>query len=114
MVWDGIERRNKATDHDTLIQVVQILTNHVENFNQHVTDDKAAFDEIGKRLWNHAKFIYIGIGIVAVLEVLGGRPVTNTVFPVHYCKDFLGPVVRGHHGYVFFFQQTAARKHKKA
>jgi hypothetical protein len=68
--WDGrIERRNNAGDHDNITRLITILDNHVKNFDQHVEKDEARFKEIGDKLWNHAKFIYIGIGIVAVLEV---------------------------------------------
>ena len=70
MAWDGEERRKMNTDHDTLTEIVQILKSHVENFDKHVIDDKVNFGKIDNKIDNHAKYIYIGMGIIGVLEVL--------------------------------------------
>lgn len=70
--WDGrTERRSNPSDHDNLTRVITLLGEHVKNFDTHVADDKRAFETMGNRLWNHAKFIYIGIGGVAILELIG-------------------------------------------
>lgn len=66
--WDGKERRMPTQDHDTLIEVVQILKNHVANFDKHIEADKIAFQDIGDKLWKHAMYIYIGIGILAAIN----------------------------------------------
>lgn len=50
--WDGItERRVKAQDHDTLIEVVQILSAHVKNFDKHVVDDADNFKTLNRTMW---------------------------------------------------------------
>lgn len=66
------DRRKPNTDHDTLIEVVQILNNHVNNFDAHAQVDKESFKEIGDKLDNHSKYIYIGIGIMGVIQVIIG------------------------------------------
>ncbi len=56
--WDGItERRQKASDHDTLIQLVEILAAHVKNadqhredFNKHTIEDRANFKKIDRNM----------------------------------------------------------------
>lgn len=73
MSWDGkTERRNNAGDHDNITRLITLLENHVKNFDSHVIEDKENFKSIGDKLWNHAKYIYIGIGIVGVVEVIMG------------------------------------------
>lgn len=69
MSYDGPDRRNKSTDHDTLITMVQILQNHVDNdtknwskFDSHVLEDKKNFDFLNKSIW-------MVFGGVAVLEI---------------------------------------------
>lgn len=68
--WNGEERRLSARDHDTLIQMVQILQNHVENFDkhrddftEHSKDDKKNFDFLNRTVWG-------GLGGLAVLEII--------------------------------------------
>ncbi len=69
--WDGrTERRANAGDHDKLTRLLEAVENHVRNFDKHVKDDEIAFKDIGNKLWNHARFIYIGIGIIAVLQLI--------------------------------------------
>ena len=58
-------------DHDTLVEVVTILKNHVSNFDAHVKVDNDNFKDIGSKIWTHAKFIYIGVGAVGVLQIIG-------------------------------------------
>lgn len=66
MRWNGIERRKPSTDHDTLICLVQILDNHVLNFEKHVEDDKV----LSRDVKFSTKMIYIGIGGLGMLEVI--------------------------------------------
>lgn len=69
--WDGkTERRHNTSDHDNITRLLTILDAHVKNFDKHVTDDEENFKEVGTKLWNHARFIYMGIGILAVLEFI--------------------------------------------
>lgn len=71
MTWDGkTERRNNAGDHDNITRMLTILDNHVKNFDKHVEEDKSLFKEMGDKLWKHATFIYIGIGIITTLEFI--------------------------------------------
>lgn len=73
MEWDGdIERRKTPTDHDNLIRVIAILSEHVKNFDDHVKEDKDSFQKVGDKLWGHARFIYIGLGAIGVIELLVG------------------------------------------
>ena len=69
MNWDGKERRT-VSDHDTLIEVVQVLKNHVANFDKHVDSNKTEFSLLQNKIWEHARYIYIGIGIIVVLNVI--------------------------------------------
>lgn len=66
MEWNGKERRKPSTDHDTLIALVQILDNHVENFNKHVDDDKI----LAKDVRFSSKMVYMGLGALGALEVV--------------------------------------------
>lgn len=59
MVWDGKDRR--LQDHDTLIEVVQILKLHVANFDKHVEKDDKNFLQLNRALW-------IAVGAVLVIE----------------------------------------------
>ncbi len=69
--WDGkTERRSNANDHDNITRMLTVMENHVKNFDAHVKEDKASFDKIGDKISNLSKFIYIGIGIVAVLQFI--------------------------------------------
>lgn len=69
--WDGkTERRSDPTDHDNLIRVITILAEHVKNFDQHVIEDKKNFESLSNKLWSHARYIYIGIGMLAVIQVI--------------------------------------------
>lgn len=72
MKWNGDERRKIPSDHDTLIRLMAVLEIHVLNFNQHVADDKENFKVVGDKLWSHAKFIYMGLGAVGIIEILMG------------------------------------------
>lgn len=40
--------------------------------HEHQKDDSEKFTEIGKKLWEHARYIYMGLGIVGVVEVIIG------------------------------------------
>lgn len=56
--WDGTERRYSNRDHDTLVELVQILTSHVKNFEDHreafkthLTKDDASFEKINRNIY---------------------------------------------------------------
>lgn len=63
-------RRGQADDHDTLIELVQILTNHVKNFEEHTKRFEAhmADDHTNFKFLN--KNIYIGMGIIGCFQFL--------------------------------------------
>lgn len=66
--WDGLEeRRIEPTDHDNLIRVITILSEHVKNFDSHVVDDKA----IAKKVEWSNKMLYMGLGGIAALQLIG-------------------------------------------
>jgi hypothetical protein len=75
--WNGNERRQPTKDHDTLIQVVTILDNHVKNFNMH-TDafkaheirDQANFDSLRKDVLGIQRVIWIATGIILAVQFL--------------------------------------------
>lgn len=66
--WDGKEeRRHFPTDHDNLVRLLTSVEEHVKNFdkhviqfNEHVKDDKFV-----------AKMVYMGMGGLAVLQMIG-------------------------------------------
>lgn len=70
--WDGIERRDKAQDHDTLIQVVEILQIHVKNFDKHINQDEENFKALNRTM-------YIGIGLVMAIQ---GLPILSSVIKI--------------------------------
>lgn len=56
--WDGVERRFSNRDHDTLVELVQILTAHVKNFEDHreafkihLLKDDTNFEKINKNMY---------------------------------------------------------------
>ncbi len=64
MNWDGTtERREKATDHDNLIVMLNILTTLARNFELHVEDDKKNFKVLFRAY-------YIGLGAIGVINGL--------------------------------------------
>lgn len=80
MEWDGIKRRKDdhgVNDHDTLIELVQILTNHVNNFNElsnvfkdHVKEDKENFKILNESRWKVlGAFALIQICILPIIMV---------------------------------------------
>lgn len=71
MTWDGkIERRSNAGDHDNITRMITILDNHVKNFDKHVDEDSSNFKSVNNKVDLHAKYIYIGMGILAVINFL--------------------------------------------
>ena len=76
--WDGkTERRGIAQDHDTLVQIIEILKNQVENFDRHREDfkehekeDNTNFKFLRDQIGKHAMYIYIGIGILTTLQFI--------------------------------------------
>lgn len=71
--WDGItERRLKSQDHDTLIELVQILKSHVENFDEHIIQDREDFKDINKKVSFSTNMIYLAMGGLGMLQVIIG------------------------------------------
>lgn len=64
-------------DHDTLIELVQIIANHVKNFEvhsnaftKHEIRDQANFDELRRDILSLKKGLYIGTGMILAVEAL--------------------------------------------
>lgn len=71
MVWDGHERRkNGARDHDLLIRIDSNLDGLVENFKEHIGEDKEFFHEHDKRLKSVERIIWCAIGMILFLEFI--------------------------------------------
>lgn len=70
--WDGHERRQESRDHDTLIAIVQILNNHVANFEKHIVSDLQCFKELRDTVHKLERCMWIATGVVAVFHVLPG------------------------------------------
>lgn len=75
--WKGNERRSPAKDHDTLIQVVTILDNHVKNFNTHTEAfksheirDQVNFDSLRKDVLGIQRVVWMATGIIIAVEAL--------------------------------------------
>lgn len=75
--WLGNERRQPSKDHDTLIQVVTILDNHVKNFNSHTEafraheiKDQSNFDALRKDVLGIQKVVWTASGIIIAVEAL--------------------------------------------
>lgn len=68
--WNGEDRRKNGTDHDTLVTIVQLMKNHIDNFNKHVRDDESSFKTLKDQVNRQSVFIYTGLGIVITLQFL--------------------------------------------
>lgn len=66
MSWNGTERRKPSSDHDTLIELVVILNNHVTNFNKHVEDDKV----LEKDIRFATRMIFLALGGLGMLDII--------------------------------------------
>lgn len=70
MNWDGSERRESTKDHDTLIQMVQILQNHVNNFDKHRTDFSDHIKKDDKNFEFLNRVAWCGFGGLGALEIV--------------------------------------------
>ncbi len=73
MSWDGVKRRAddfKANDHDTIIELVQIMKNHIDHFNEHRDDFHEHKMEDNKSFEILKKMSYMGMGGLAVLQFI--------------------------------------------
>lgn len=71
MPWDGkTERRSSSSDHDNVIRILESIETLIKNFDKHVLDDGIRFERVENKIWEHARYIYIGIGIIAVINIL--------------------------------------------
>ena len=75
--WNGQERRGESKDHDTLIEVVQILKNHVSNFDNlsdnfkaHEQRDEHNFSALRKDNLNLQRGFWMAAGVLMALEAL--------------------------------------------
>ena len=79
--YSGSERRNPSPDHDTLVQLVQIISNHVKNsdnhmlkFEEHVREDKDNFDKLIAEQRAAKDF---------QMKIIGGLLVTSIIIQVY-------------------------------
>lgn len=76
--WDGKhERRINHTDHDTLIQLVQIMKGQTENANMiasnlkiHEAKDEENFKEIKKDILGLQRIVWTATGIIVALDAM--------------------------------------------
>jgi hypothetical protein len=75
--YTGRERRQPSKDHDTLIEMVQILKNHVANFDSlnasfknHEIRDENNFDSLRKDNFKIQRVIWLASGAVMAVEAL--------------------------------------------
>lgn len=72
--YNGPERRTHSDDHDTVITMLQILTDHVVNFKLHTEEDKSQFRIINRNM-------YIAIG--AIIAFQGLPTMINIIKALH-------------------------------
>lgn len=67
----------EGKDHDTLIQLVQIISNHVKNFDTHTTafkdheiKDQDNFDKLRTQTAKIEKVIWMATGAILMVEAL--------------------------------------------
>ncbi len=71
--WDGIERRKgcmSGDDHDLLIKINQNIENLLTNFQTHCISDMSTFKESKARISNLERIVWMGLGALAVLNIL--------------------------------------------
>lgn len=69
-LWDGQERRKNLSDHDTMIELVQIMKNHIDNFNEHRKDFDEHKIEDNKSFKFLNRTVYMGMGGLATLQFI--------------------------------------------
>lgn len=66
--WDGEDRRKGLnSDHDNLIEVIQILKSHVANFDHHRQDFRNHIHEDETNFKRIDKTIYMATGVLSVV-----------------------------------------------
>lgn len=77
MKYHGPERRKHADDHDTVVQLLEIMNNHVGNFDthredyrRHIIDDNKFFEEIRKNIAGIHRIGWVALGALLALQVL--------------------------------------------
>ncbi len=87
--YRGPERRIHSDDHDTIVTMIQLLNNHVNNFNDHKREDESSFKTIMVKLEKQdgvldviKRYIYIGLGILIAIN--GVPTVINFVKSINH------------------------------
>ena len=71
MAWDGkVERRQNPSDHDNIVRLLVSVENHVNNFEKHTDEDVQNFAKVNGKVDKHAMYIYMGIGAIAIIEII--------------------------------------------
>lgn len=72
--YTGPDRRKHADDHDNLIEMIQIVRNHVNNFelhrkdfDEHKKEDTTSFNSLKKHIWMQMGAMGV---IVFILELV--------------------------------------------
>ena len=75
--YQGEERRKTSRDHDTLIEMVQILKNHVANFDTlnesfktHQIKDETNFDQLRKDGLATQRIIWMATGVIMAVQAI--------------------------------------------
>lgn len=79
--YNGKDRRSRDRDHDTLTRIDENLSNFMRRFSDHINDDKNGFskleaadkdikEKIDVRLSRVERWIWMGLGGLAVLEFI--------------------------------------------
>lgn len=67
---DKNEEQKRATDHDTVIELMTLLKRHMEQFDHYITTFQDHAKEDNRRFDALSRLIWMGAGGVAVLVVL--------------------------------------------
>lgn len=75
--WDGAERRKVSDDHDTIIEVLGLIKNgrenfeeHMKSFNDHKVDDQSNFNLLRRELLGIQKVIWIATGVIISVQAI--------------------------------------------
>ena len=70
MEHNGEDRRMGGADHDLLIKINSNVENLLNNFSDHLKDDKESFAKVAKNQEFSNKIIYGGIGVIVFVEFI--------------------------------------------
>ena len=68
--WDGKERRQNQSDHDILIRIDANLKTHLSKCDEKCRENEKHFDKHSKRIGTLEKAYWVGIGAIAVIQII--------------------------------------------